>query len=145
MNPNELFIRNPHSILQTLKNRPKDILEISLPRDKKDDVWEAIENLVQKNKVRMSSGIAPSSGRSSSRSGPKVDPQQGGRESGHGAKIKAKPQASLEQLFAGITESSRGVWLALDCLQDPQNVGAIFRSAAFFGVKGIIATSEPLA
>jgi 23S rRNA (guanosine2251-2'-O)-methyltransferase len=34
------------------------------------------------------------------------------------------------------------VWLALDSLQDPQNLGAIFRSASFFGVKGIIMTTE---
>jgi 23S rRNA (guanosine2251-2'-O)-methyltransferase len=30
----------------------------------------------------------------------------------------------------------------LDSLQDPQNLGAIFRSASFFGVKGIIMTTE---
>lgn len=35
-----------------------------------------------------------------------------------------------------------GVWLALDCLQDPHNVGAIFRAAAFFGVRGIVATKD---
>lgn len=31
-----------------------------------------------------------------------------------------------------------GLWLALDCVQDPQNLGAIFRTAAFFGVRGIV-------
>jgi 23S rRNA (guanosine2251-2'-O)-methyltransferase len=34
------------------------------------------------------------------------------------------------------------LWLALDCLQDPQNVGAIFRSAGFFGLQGIIITKD---
>ena len=34
------------------------------------------------------------------------------------------------------------MWLALDSLQDPQNVGAIFRAASFFGVRGIILTTE---
>ena len=32
--------------------------------------------------------------------------------------------------------------MALDSLQDPQNLGAIFRAAAFFGIRGIIMTTE---
>ena len=38
----------------------------------------------------------------------------------------------------GAVDGSRGVWLALDSIQDPRNVGAIFRSAAFFGVRGVV-------
>ena len=34
------------------------------------------------------------------------------------------------------------LFLALDCLQDPHNVGAIFRTAAFFGVSGIVLTKD---
>jgi 23S rRNA (guanosine2251-2'-O)-methyltransferase len=36
----------------------------------------------------------------------------------------------------------KGLWLAFDQLQDPHNVGAIFRSAAFFGVQGIVMTQD---
>jgi 23S rRNA (guanosine2251-2'-O)-methyltransferase len=32
--------------------------------------------------------------------------------------------------------------VALDCIQDPQNVGAIFRSASFFGARGVITTKD---
>ncbi|MBC7398058.1 MAG: RNA methyltransferase [Bdellovibrionales bacterium] len=143
MNLNELFIRNPHSILQVLKNRPKDVLEVSLPKDKNDDVWEEIEALALQNRVRAGNGSPPprpSKGRQDSRNKPEA--KAVGRESGHGAMIKAKAPGSIEQLFAGVDASTRGVWLALDSLQDPQNLGAIFRSAAFFGVKGIVITSE---
>ena len=56
--------------------------------------------------------------------------------------IRPKNPVSLEKMFAGIDQDTRGLWLALDCLQDPQNVGAIFRSAGFFGVKGIVMTTE---
>jgi 23S rRNA (guanosine2251-2'-O)-methyltransferase len=41
---------------------------------------------------------------------------------------------SLEEM----AESGRGVILMLDQLTDPQNVGAIFRSAAAFGARGIV-------
>jgi 23S rRNA (guanosine2251-2'-O)-methyltransferase len=34
------------------------------------------------------------------------------------------------------------LWLALDQLQDPHNVGAVFRTAAFFGVRGIVVTRD---
>jgi 23S rRNA (guanosine2251-2'-O)-methyltransferase len=38
--------------------------------------------------------------------------------------------------------SKYGLWLAFDQLQDPHNVGSIFRTAAFFGVRGIIMTQD---
>jgi 23S rRNA (guanosine2251-2'-O)-methyltransferase len=41
---------------------------------------------------------------------------------------------SLEEM----AEPARGVILMLDQLTDPQNVGAIFRSAAAFGARGIV-------
>ena len=48
----------------------------------------------------------------------------------------------MERMWSGVDGDTRGLWLALDCLQDPQNLGAIFRAAAFFGVKGIVMTTE---
>lgn len=143
MNLNELFIRNPHSILQALKLRPKEVLEITLPKDKNDDVWQEIEALAIQHRIRPGQSAAPArpaKGRQDSRQ--KLEAKPVGRESGHGAMIKAKQPGSIEQLFAGVDPSTRGVWLALDSLQDPQNLGAIFRSAAFFGIKGIVMTSE---
>jgi 23S rRNA (guanosine2251-2'-O)-methyltransferase len=146
----ELFIRNPHSILQALKARPKDVIEISLPKEKQDGVWDLIESLAEKNRVRMiQSGGASSArpqhgGKPQGRNPRHQKPQANfvGRESGHGAVVKPKSGISLEEMFEGIDGDSRGVWLALDCLQDPQNLGAIFRSAAFFGIRGIIMTTE---
>jgi 23S rRNA (guanosine2251-2'-O)-methyltransferase len=46
----------------------------------------------------------------------------------------------LESIFS--TESVRGLWLALDQIQDPQNLGALFRLAGFFGVCGIVLTKD---
>ena len=51
---------------------------------------------------------------------------------------------TAEDLFSGARERSGGnpVWIALDSLTDPHNVGAIFRIAGFFGIEGILLTSE---
>jgi len=151
MSMNEVRVKNPHSILVALKQRPKDVLEITYPKDRSDGVWKEIEALIERHKIRRSEGAGFSAspgqdsrrGRSSrGRDGKDSGPDQAGRESGHGALIKAKPQSSLERLFSDIDQGTRGLWLALDCLQDPQNVGAIFRAAAFFGIKGIVMTTE---
>jgi 23S rRNA (guanosine2251-2'-O)-methyltransferase len=40
------------------------------------------------------------------------------------------------------SEAEYGIWLALDQVQDPQNLGAIFRLAGFFGVRGIVLTKD---
>jgi 23S rRNA (guanosine2251-2'-O)-methyltransferase len=48
----------------------------------------------------------------------------------------------VDELFVGTITETPGLWLALEQLQDPHNVGAIFRTAAFFGVKGIVLTRD---
>lgn len=136
----EVFVKNPHSILEALKRRPKDVLQISFPRDGQDGVWDEIGAVAERNKVRMQE--TPAADRSGSRRDRNFKSAQGGRESGHGAMMRSKPSLSIEEMFGSVNEFSRGVWLALDSLQDPQNIGAIFRSAAFFGVKGILLTTE---
>ena len=137
----EVFVKNPHSILEALKRRPREVLQISLPRDNVDGVWEDIIELADRNKVRIQETAAVD------RSGGRRDKNNfkstiGGRESSHGALLRPKASTSIESMFGSVNESSRGVWLALDSLQDPQNLGAIFRSASFFGVKGILMTTE---
>src|SRR5690606_13016973 len=75
-------------------------------------------------------------------------PQRGeakeGRGSANEARIQAKEPVSANDLFGGARERSggKGIWLALDSLTDPHNVGAIFRIAGFFGIEGILMTSE---
>jgi len=38
--------------------------------------------------------------------------------------------------------AGQGLWLALDQVQDPQNLGALFRLAGFFNVRGVIMTKD---
>ena len=58
--------------------------------------------------------------------------------------MKEHPGVALEDVFTDDKGSPQqsSLYLAVDCLQDPQNVGAIFRTAAFFGVRGIVLTRD---
>lgn len=146
-------VRNPHSVLAALEMRPRDVLQISVPpalattpeRASSADAWAKVVKLARElripiysspQKIRGHAGPARHSGRTV------VD--EGGRTSVTEALIQEKQPISIEQLFSNARERSdgKGLWLALDSLQDPQNVGAIFRAAAFFGVQGIVLTQE---
>ncbi len=53
-----------------------------------------------------------------------------------GLALLAEPLAPVE--LADIADPARGVLVLLDQVADPQNVGAVFRSAAAFGARGVI-------
>ena len=135
-----LQIKNPHSVLAALKTRPQDVISVSISAGalNSDDAWKKIADLARQKNIKVlgtgSGGGAPVKGK----------PADGGRISFAEATIKEREPISAEELFAGAKERAdgKGLWLALDCLQDPHNVGAIFRAAGFFGVQGILVTQE---
>lgn len=134
------LLRNPHSVIAVLETRPKDVVEITLPAQSLSDPWESVAKLARQAGVRINSGgrsRSPKSGRNHSES---ESPRMGIAE----AWIQEKAPVTAEELFlnAAQKKQGKGLWLALDCLQDPHNVGAIFRVAAFFGVQGILLTQE---
>ena len=53
-----------------------------------------------------------------------------------GACLRTPPLEGVS--LADISEPAQGIILVLDQVTDPQNVGAILRSAAAFGVKGVV-------
>lgn len=118
----ELLLTNPHSILQTLKYRPKEIGEIFLGDSRPSDIWGVIHQEATRSRVKVIT----------------KDNKSGSK--GFHARVRPKAQARWEDLFSD--DEQNGIWLALDCLQDPHNVGAVFRSAAFFGVKGILLSQD---
>lgn len=157
-----IIVHNPHSILAALEKRYDDVLEIVLPKHASDDdVWKKIESLARSHKIRIqSTGAAAEEergNRGSGGRGPKGNPKfasrgdRGGKDAGDGgrtslasATIRAKEGVSAEELFGDVPKRSggKGIWIALDSLQDPHNVGAIFRAASFFGIEGVLMTSE---
>lgn len=135
-----LILKNPHSVLAALQTRPEDVVEVRVPRQPLSTGWSDVLELAASRGVSVQRGVGPSSqgGR-----GPKG--REGGREGGAEAIVRERSPIALEELFA--TSNATGLWLALDQVQDPHNVGAIFRSAGFFGAKGVIMTrhkSAPL-
>ncbi len=99
------------------------------------DAWLKVMNLARKNKIEVFEAARK-----------ERDPRdlKDGRQGGAELWVKERDPLSLEELFEGVKENpeDRGLWLALDQIQDPHNLGAIFRTAAFFGVRGIITTFE---
>lgn len=128
-----LTLRNPHSALAAIETRPADVVEVRLSRRSPQPAWQQV---VERAKaagapVRISAG-----GDDSSRRRSKDDKE--GRTGSAEATVREREPVALADLFA--TDSPRGLWLALDQVQDPHNIGAIFRTAAFFGVRGIVLT-----
>jgi 23S rRNA (guanosine2251-2'-O)-methyltransferase len=132
-----LICRNPHSVLAALKERPSDVLKLTTPQTGFHPSWNAVYQAASQTKIPLVKAI--SSTQQDSRT---YDPKRMGRQGLAEAEIREKSPVSLETLFSGANASPYGLWLALDQLQDPHNVGAIFRSAAFFGIRGILLTQH---
>ncbi len=130
-------LRNPHSVLATLETRPDDVLEIRLSGGKPHGAWQEVVEIAERRRISVGVATAPSDQRRRPRHGPAAD---AGRTAAAEAIVRERADVPLERLFARekIEQSPHGIWLALDQLQDPHNVGAIFRTAAFYDVRGIV-------
>lgn len=162
-----LQLRNPHSVLAALEMRPRDVAEIVIPiglaeRVVKDaaaqqgrDAWLKVVQAAQAYGVKVRAGQSQPTSRQASkgkefRGGPNhrsqatQDDTREGRAGVAEAFVKAREGIPVEKLFADARSrgQGKGLWLALDSLTDPHNVGAIFRTASFFGVQGILLTQE---
>lgn len=135
-----LQLRNPHSILAALQQRPEDVLDIRLPSGGGADAWLEVEELAGSLGINIRAGRDKRDKPTSKHRG-RQQPKTG-REGGGEARVREKAGLPLNELFIDVAANKPDLWLALDCLQDPHNVGAIMRSAAFFGVRGVIMTVD---
>lgn len=133
-----LELKNPHSVLAAIQARPLDVLDIHVATDAPSPAWSDVIDVARTHAIRITRG----GGRPVSRD--RRGGEKEGRETGMSASVRERADVSLEQLFADAATraNGHGLWLALDNLQDPHNVGAIFRTAAFFGVQGIVVTKD---
>ncbi len=128
-----LSLRNPHSILAALRHRPADVLDLRVNLKGASDPWLAVTALAREHQKPVHLPI--------------VDPDRvvrsstdGGRATGNEATVREISTVSPKTLFNRTDKP--GLWLALDHIQDPHNVGAILRTAAFFGVRGVVMTRD---
>ncbi len=130
-----LTLRNPHSVLAALAIRPDAVAEVRIPGGKPHGAWERVVAEAR----RRGRTVRPVSEREER--GPRR-PQAAGGRTGAEAYVDEREPVPLEALFEADARGAAGagLWLALDQVQDPHNVGAIFRTAAFFGVRGIVMT-----
>ena len=123
-----IYLKNPHSILAVIEKRPQDIFEIRLPAKQGGGVWRTVRERAKEIGVRVFFGR-----------GEQGSARQGRSRGGDAeAAVKEHPGCDLSEMFA----DNMGLFLALDTVQDPQNLGAIFRTAAFFGVRGVLLSRD---
>ena len=136
-----LVLRNPHSVLAALETRPQDVVEVCLHANSPSRPWEDVINLAASHRRPVRRGVARPQNRRDSR---ESSQDTGTRLGSAYATVKERTGVSLGDLFAPAQDSPSkpALWIALDCLQDPHNVGAIFRCSAFFDVQGIITTKK---
>ena len=135
-----LPLRNPHSVLAVLQTRPQDVIGITLPTKSAGGLgegWDKVVELARQKRVPVNSGSAGGGGKT-------LAADESLRQGLAEASVKERMPVAIEDLFrdASSRAGGHGLWIALDSLQDPHNVGAIFRTAAFFGVQGILLTQD---
>ena len=129
-----LVLKNPHSVLAALQTRPEDVVDIRVPAGKPSSAWSDVVALAQQHEIPIRTNLAEEPRRP-------TNDHKFERTSAAQATVRERQGLLIEVLFANAA-SEPGLWLALDCLQDPHNVGAIFRTASFFGIKGIVMTRD---
>jgi 23S rRNA (guanosine2251-2'-O)-methyltransferase len=134
-----LELRNPHSVLAILQHRPNAVLEVELSGANPSAGWDSVAAIAGQHRVPIRRTAAQSAGRQKGR---RDNANSMGRTGGNVAKVKELPPVGIEELFGSVDANAAGLWLALDQIQDPHNVGAIFRTAAFFGIRGIVLTKD---
>ena len=126
-----LELRNPHSILAVLQRRPKAVKSLRVQSEQPGESWDRVLEAAR------GAGISVRVGGAEDRRGPRRDTERVGAGA---AMVEPPSPFPLEAIFS--TEGEAGLWLALDQIQDPQNLGALFRLAGFFGVSGIVLTKD---
>lgn len=123
-----LTLRNPHSVLAAIEARPDDLVDVRLPDGRAHGSWEAVAAAAHRMRRPVVSFDAEA----------RKGGRDGGGRSGAEARVQERTPVYVEEMFGA--PQAGDLWIAFDEVQDPHNVGAIFRTAAFFGVRGIVMT-----
>ena len=127
MTESKIYIYGKHAISEALTHAPESVLRVLMTPEFQDDT---LHSLIRKRGITMG----------------KFDtntvPKEVGEEANHQGILA---QVSLSRLVRpydsfveGLTVNPDAALVLLGEIQDPQNVGAIIRSAAAFGISGVL-------
>jgi len=114
-------------VSELLRHQPQEVREIFLLAGREDERSRAILALTEEHGIPLSRPTDLP-----------LIPAEDAAHQGVAARIKAPVPLSLNALLAKLDPDAAPLLLALDSIQDPHNLGAIIRSAAAFGVNGLI-------
>lgn len=138
-----LQLRNPHSVMAAMRHRPTAVRSISVAPKNRTPAWGDVIRAAERQGIPVSDRVPTD--RSGSR---RRDTERVGAGT---AMVEPPSPVPLQNLLRSAdagspaesdTAAEFGLWLALDQVQDPQNLGALFRLAGFFGVRGIVMTKD---
>lgn len=128
---NTIYIFGKNAVLSALQNRPDIVERIFIEKDKtfEKDYESKISDLIEKNKIKKESVSTGDLSRE----------MQASNHQGILAKVRVNDlTVNFEYFIENLEIDSNTCLLILGELQDVQNVGSIIRSAAAFGVSGIL-------
>jgi 23S rRNA (guanosine2251-2'-O)-methyltransferase len=130
------FVHGINPVLEALRAHPQDVVRVLLERGRdgrRSQGGERIAGEAAAAGVRIEDAHA---GELDRRSG-------GGVHQGVGAELAEFRYAQLDDLIRGAQESGRPpLFLLLDGVTDPQNFGALVRSAHALGAHGVVLTRD---
>ena len=138
-----LELKNPHSVLAALETRAGDVIEVRFGDRSPRGAWQEVSDLAKSLGVPVRTGRMGGAAAGRGRRDKRGDnDRSGGRTAAASASVRERSDVGFDQLLSTAGGDRHGIWLALDRLQDPHNIGAIFRTAAFFGVRGVLLTTD---
>jgi 23S rRNA (guanosine2251-2'-O)-methyltransferase len=142
-----LTLRNPHSVLAAIEARPRDVRQVRVPGGRGGSAeahgaWGEVVAAAERAGIAVvPPGLAPARPRGRDQRHRRRDAQPGpARTAASEAIVRERDPVALDRLFEHAEAGD--LWVALDSVQDPQNVGSIARTAAFFGVRGLVVMSD---
>lgn len=116
-----------HSVVEALKSGKRQARSLIVSKTRRKDLAEILE-LAKSRHIPVTFSDDADLGRKTN----------GGNHQGVLLDIDAVKEWTLNDALAGIETLADQVWVALDEIEDPHNVGAIIRSAAAFGVQTVL-------
>lgn len=118
-----------HPVLEALKKRPRAVKSIHLARQGSDSALRLISEIALQNDITVRPGTQ------------QEITQISGTQQHQGIAAQAEPYplSDVGDVIARVRRNkNRCFVLVLDCVQDPQNTGALIRSAVCCGVQAVV-------